>query len=716
MGNSVSLSKTPQAKDDFAATSEDSTIIIDALANDLGGNAKSLYSLDQNNPLHVATTALSQFGATITLVDGKIFYDPTGSAQLQALGSGQTVIDTFSYAIRLGNGTLSIATVQITVNGAAEPVLNHAPVAGPIANQSIAEDHTLNFALPAGTFSDPDHDALSYTAKLAGGAALPTWLDFDAGTQTFSGTPPQDFNGFFDIRVTASDGPLSASSDFRLTITPDNKAPAITLVVFDVQHPVIGPTTGSISGSLSFTDADLTDMHTISVTPGSNTGYVGTFTATPHTDSTGGITGLVDLNFVVNLADVPSAHPQSYTVTVDDGRGGKTSTVVTIPFGDGGDGGGGGGGGGHLPVIFVAAGDSDGITVVDNVAISPHIRQGTLSFSDEDIQDSHFATAIVSSLDPSGAWGTASAFVSHDTTGSGTGGKISWNYLVTEFPKVQALGFGESHFEKITVALDSPGEHVTHDVMVRIVGSNDAPIVQPDTLVGNVSGSWTAAGGPVALQFAQAINFSDADLHDHHTASATINAAHTTVDFSGSLSLNVTDTLNGLGGRVNWTFDLDNSSMPYIPGHEGEQRKVTYDVTIDDGHGGVTVPFVLIFNSPPVIPGDATTQMDVTSPAVAGNLGFSEVDPDHHVIKAHFDQGHSSGDGPLGTFDFSVLNDVSSGTGGLTHWEYHVSQAARDTLVPGQTWVDSFVATFDDGHGGIASHLFSFTLHGPDLI
>src|SRR5262245_62191577 len=121
MGNSVSLSRTPQAKDDLAAASEDTAITIDVLANDLGGNAKSLYSLDQSNPLHVATTALSQLGATITIVDGKVFYDPTGSAQLQALGAGQSVVDTFTYAIRLGNGTLSLATVSVTVNGADEP-------------------------------------------------------------------------------------------------------------------------------------------------------------------------------------------------------------------------------------------------------------------------------------------------------------------------------------------------------------------------------------------------------------------------------------------------------------------------------------------------------------------------------------------------------------------------------------------------------------------
>jgi VCBS repeat-containing protein len=473
-----------------------------------------------------------------------------------------------------------------------------------------------------------------------------------------------------------------------------------------------------VSGTLSFSDADPTDVHVVpSPVPGSATGYVGIFTAAKHVDSTGGGTGTVDLKFSVALDDLqalpPGPHPQTYTITVTDGRGGTVSTTITIPLGDDG---GGGGGGGHDPVIFVAAGDSDGITVVDNAAISPHIRQGTLSFSDQDIQDSHFASAIVQSVDPSGAWGTAFAFVSPDTTGSGTGGKISWNYQVGEFPKVQALGLGESHFEEITVALDSPGEHVTHDVMVHIVGSNDAPVVQPDTLVANVPGSWTAAGGPVTLQFAQKHQLLGCRCaRSPHRVGGARSDAHHRQRAGRAVPRDVRHVKRP--GRQG-ALDLRPHQFVDAIRSRTRRRAAQAHLRCNDRrrawrrHGAVRADF----QQPAVIPGDATTQMEVTSPAVAGNLGFSEVDPDHHVIEAHFDRGHSSGDGPRGTFDFSVLNDVSSGTGGLTHWEYHVSQAARDTLMPGQTWIDSFVATFDDGHGGIASHQFTFTLHGPDII
>jgi hypothetical protein len=44
---------------------------------------------------------------------------------------------------------------------------------------------------------------------------------FNTSTRTFSGTPPLNFNGNIDFRVTASDGTASISDDFRLTIAPD---------------------------------------------------------------------------------------------------------------------------------------------------------------------------------------------------------------------------------------------------------------------------------------------------------------------------------------------------------------------------------------------------------------------------------------------------------------------------------------------------------------
>ena len=46
-----------------------------------------------------------------------------------------------------------------------------------------------------------------------------------AATRTFIGTPPPDWNGTIDLRVTASDGPHAAADAFRFTVNPVNDAP-----------------------------------------------------------------------------------------------------------------------------------------------------------------------------------------------------------------------------------------------------------------------------------------------------------------------------------------------------------------------------------------------------------------------------------------------------------------------------------------------------------
>ena len=102
-------------------------------------------------------------------------------------------------------------------------------------DQHIAEDQAWSFTLPAGTFADPDSIGIVYRAGLSGGSGdrksgsmpLPAWLHFDPLTQTFTGTPPKDFNGRLDLVVTADDGNKVAVDRFALTIAPREDAPVL---------------------------------------------------------------------------------------------------------------------------------------------------------------------------------------------------------------------------------------------------------------------------------------------------------------------------------------------------------------------------------------------------------------------------------------------------------------------------------------------------------
>ncbi len=102
--------------------------------------------------------------------------------------------------------------------------LNAAPtLVLPIADQATLEGDLFTLTLPAGLFTDVDlplGDALTLSATLAAGGALPAWLAFDPAARSFTGTAPFDAPRSLDVRVTASDlfgG--SAFDDFVIVIT-----------------------------------------------------------------------------------------------------------------------------------------------------------------------------------------------------------------------------------------------------------------------------------------------------------------------------------------------------------------------------------------------------------------------------------------------------------------------------------------------------------------
>lgn len=99
--------------------------------------------------------------------------------------------------------------------------VNDAPIVTmALTDQMATEDALFSYVLPEGTFTDIDAgDVLTLSASLENGDALPAWLSFDAGTRTFTGTPPNTSAGLITIRVTATDGDGSSiSDDFALDI------------------------------------------------------------------------------------------------------------------------------------------------------------------------------------------------------------------------------------------------------------------------------------------------------------------------------------------------------------------------------------------------------------------------------------------------------------------------------------------------------------------
>jgi VCBS repeat-containing protein len=109
----VSLNGTnnaPVAVADTAITNEDTVITGKLFANDLDVDGDVLKT--------TATSLTSAQGAAVTIAaDGTYSYDPRAAAPLQALNTGASVVDTFSYTVNDGRGGTATATVQVTVAG-----------------------------------------------------------------------------------------------------------------------------------------------------------------------------------------------------------------------------------------------------------------------------------------------------------------------------------------------------------------------------------------------------------------------------------------------------------------------------------------------------------------------------------------------------------------------------------------------------------------------
>ncbi len=154
-------------------------------------------------------------------------------------------------------GALASHTVTLTVNN-----VNDAPVvASSLADHSATEDEPFSFQIPSGTFVDIDAgDQLSYAATLANGDPLPSWLQFDAATGTFSGTPGNSEVGDIGVMVRATDlSGAVAESSFIVTVENVNDAPVVASSLAD-QLAIEGEPFSFRIPSGTFVDIDAGDQ------------------------------------------------------------------------------------------------------------------------------------------------------------------------------------------------------------------------------------------------------------------------------------------------------------------------------------------------------------------------------------------------------------------------------------------------------------------------
>ncbi|MFD0914909.1 tandem-95 repeat protein [Pseudahrensia aquimaris] len=222
------VNDTPVAANDVASVAEDSSVVIDVLANDSDVEG----TLD---PASVRITGTSAAGDPLVVSGEGVWTVDTSNGRItftpEANYAG--VVTPIQYTVRDGDGALSnSATVSVTIGAG-----NDAPTAGDIALTGD-EDTSTVFDIAAATDDldgTIDLGSIQIVGTPAAGVSLPVagegvWsIDGVAGTITF--TPQADYDGAVaPIQYTVRDdlGAISNVATLTATITPVNDAPTAT--------------------------------------------------------------------------------------------------------------------------------------------------------------------------------------------------------------------------------------------------------------------------------------------------------------------------------------------------------------------------------------------------------------------------------------------------------------------------------------------------------
>ncbi|WP_043626929.1 VCBS domain-containing protein, partial [Ensifer sp. ZNC0028] len=261
---------------------------------------------------------------------------------------------------------------------------------------------------------------------------------------------------------------------------------------------------------------------------------------------------------------------------------------------------------------------------------------------------------------------------------------------------------------------DGKGGTATQTVTITITGTNDAPVITSGWQLGGVVERFDGFPGENTVTHTQdgTIGFRDVDTLDTHTASFTAGGN----GYLGTFSL---DPLNQTTDKVGWNFQVADSVLDSL--QAGQILVQTYDVTVDDGHGGTATQTVTIViagtNDVPVITSgvqsgavteiaDKAAGENTVTHTQDGAVTFTDVD----TLDTHSASFLPQGRGYLGTFSLDAVDQAADKIG----WNFKVADGVLDSLQAGQTLTQKYTVFVNDGHGGIAAQTVTIVITGTN--
>ncbi len=286
-----------QATDDAAATTRDTPIDIDVLANDFS----------DTGIINLSAVSIPPNGATEITTEQTIFYRPDTEF---------TGIDSFIYLIDDGLGDIGTGAVTITVE---EPI-NNPPQAQ--NDQFEVPEDSVSSLLPVftdngnGPDTDPENDPLIIST--IGTASQGGAVSINLAANGILYTPVTNFFGLENFTYTITDGNGgSDTAQVTITIQSVNDPPIANDDTFTVQEDSLNNILPILQDNGSGQDNDIENdsLSLSTVGPTDNGG-------TTAIDETG--VG------IIYTPAVDFAGMETFTYTITDGNGGSGTALVTV--------------------------------------------------------------------------------------------------------------------------------------------------------------------------------------------------------------------------------------------------------------------------------------------------------------------------------------------------------------------------------------------------
>ncbi|MDF1752926.1 MAG: Ig-like domain-containing protein [Verrucomicrobiales bacterium] len=717
--------------DTISVNEEDASVSGNVLSNDSDPDGDALTVSAVNDVSgNVGTSVAGTYGNIALNSDGSYTYSPTtANAAVQALGVGETLIETFTYTANDGNGGSASASLLVTINGE-----NDAPTSNPGSGPGIYDDTiSVDEEDPSvsgnvlSNDSDPDGDTLTVSAVNGatgnvGNSVTGTYGDITVNSDGSYTYEPTTTNAAVQalgvgetlietFTYTASDGNGgSASASLLVTINGENDAPT--------SNPGSGPGVyddtialdeedASVSGNVLSNDSDPDgDTLTVSAVNGAS-GNVGNSVTGTYGDITVNSDGSYTYNPTTSNAAVQALGDgetliETFTYTAHDGNGGSASASLLVTIN----------------------GENDAPT--SNPGSGPGIYDDTASVDEEDASVS--GNVLTNDSDPDGDTLTVTAVngVSGNVGGSvsGTYGDItvnsdgSYTYSpTTANAAVQALGGGETLIETFTyTANDGNGGSASASLLVTINGENDAPTANPGSGPGIYDDTISVDEEDTSVSGNVLTNDSDPD-GDALTVTAVNGAA-------GNVGNSVTGTYGDItvNSDGSYTFNPTTANAAVQALGVGETLIETFTYTADDGNGGSATASLLVTingenDAPTSNPGsgpgiyDDSISLDEEDASVSGNVLANDSDPDGDTLTVSAVNGVS---GNVGNSVTGTYGTITIGSDGAYTYNPTTANAAVQGLGVGETLIETFTYTANDGNGGSASASLLVTINGEN--